>query len=474
MRDALSRGIYVAPPKREDLLDQMAKLRLQEEDKEKARAGKEARGKKDDIGEGITRFAGVWERDVPGLAEEFNALKELKVKYEQEKDPIMKAKLGQEAVQAGIAMESHISKSKSNKQLYAKEIDKINKDKGFFLPENSRELLDKWAAIDYKDRPDDIGIEIPSDIDIVRSGRQKFMESIGKPNERAVTNIVGGKSVTEKKAYYTPARVEEALDAAVNSLKPNEYRTAVSRIQRNALEGMGAERDNAMKALESPEATKAYVKEMIRQYVTPGLTIESVISKPALAGRGGRGGGGGGGKGQYYIKESIVEVPGPSGTKQQYLEISSSKKSGTNPQKDWIVPTAEIQMYDKKYNYNLGVANIDAKSQPQTAIKGTFVRARRAIDNPNDIIITIIPSGGRAEKTAKTRKPIDIPYFGNEDEVMVYLDGADLIDAFNDMQPSEGTKLYPVKRGTSAKPTFEVPRTSKQANPLDEFNQFKR
>ncbi len=437
MRDPLSVGVVKFERTPNKLDDYFKSIIQQKADAEKLKAKQQQDQYKD-----IEKLGGVWERDIENLTKDFIDFRNKKVEFEQEKDPVKKSSLWQESVKMGAKLETNIQKSKKNKEQYVAKAEQINKDNKLFLPENATETLDKWASTSIYDRPDNIGIEMPSSLDFAKEGAAKFKVTIGKPNVTSDKMKVGDRTVEKGHQYYTPEDVDMALESTLSTMPQNFVRAEKARLLDRYNNGLPKEREEAAAALKSPEATQAYLKKVLYSAVQPSLNVDIFEKGIAPATKGS----GGGSAKQSYTVTTGQESRGGV----MYTNIFSAPKNKTPVTTNWQIPTQLLKDANAKYKLGLDdeLSEIDVNSTPTVEISGTFSKVTRN-QKTGDITVSINPKQF-IDKFFTTNAQITLP-LGEENEapVKAFLNDEDyrqLIEA------EEKKKRVPGKKRTAPTP----------------------
>jgi hypothetical protein len=194
-------------------------------------------------------MGGVWEKDIEALSNDFIEYKKKVIEYEREKDPTKKGALWQEAVKAGARLKTFIEKSKKNKAQYGTKAEQINRDEKLLFPEDATERLDKWANTSIYDRPDNIGIEIPSTIDYGQEFAKR-VKSIVKYSTAEADTKVGDKIIKKGERYIKQDDWDEASEQVYKTMPGNIKRSVIMQLGENAKSLDPAIRNEALGALE--------------------------------------------------------------------------------------------------------------------------------------------------------------------------------------------------------------------------------
>ena len=338
-------GSAVIFDKTENKLDKW----IEEEGKTKA---------KDNIEADLHRMNGVWEQDIPELTNMYMDYQETLKNYEREKNPVAKAQLYKEAIRKGIEFETYTTKSKTNKGNYWTKGQAIDNDKGAFFPADAKQQLEAWKNKSIKDRPDDMGIEMPKNIDPAKAFAEKMKTSLGKPNTEVVEVIEGGKRVKKNQYYYTDEKIETAKDESYRQLEQRYINVEKARIMEQAQDIKDQygnsiysieERQEALQALASmnsdPKAVDNLIKGRLFKYYAPSLASQGITTRPYIPSRSATGAGGG--KDKFEIgggKFAMVNTVNGTNTGQEDNWIATTQKiGGPMPTIQWLVGTKDLQ-----------------------------------------------------------------------------------------------------------------------------------
>lgn len=458
MRDPLSRGFY-SPPRIENKLD---KYIAQAE--QRAAAG---RKKTEDDFEDIDKLGGVWEKDVENLSNDFLKYRSKKVEFEKEKDPAKKALLYQEGVKLGAELETNIQKSKKQKAQYIAKAEQINRDKGFFFPMNATEMLNEWAGQSIYDRPDNIGIEMPSTNDYASKGAELFFKTIKDRDVRKVSRKSGDRVYTVIDKEFSEKDIDDALNVTVDNMPSNFVRSERARLLKEAsgydFDGNPvppARMQEAIEATRNEENTRKYLKGLIASKTAPAWKVSVYEEKDAPT-RGAGAGGAGGGK--FSVKSSQRQFGNTV-----YTDVRATKIGAAQPVAEWTIPTQLLK--DANEKYKLGIdAELKGITSADVSIQGAFVVASRN-QNTGEYTVTINPKQF-VDKYITVQGQITLP-LGTENvsTVNAYLDGADVYDLIE--QEEKNKKKPGTKQRTGPSQVGMKPANSSSG--LEGFEEYKR
>jgi len=423
----------------------------------------------DDIDRDLAKLGGVWEQDIPELTERYKDYKATLTGYEKERDATRRAQLYNDVIRKGMEFETYATKSKTNKQQYFSKSQELAKDKNAFYSDDAQQLLDDWKNKKITDRPDNMGIEMPSNIDPANEFGKLMKMSLGKPQSESVEVIQGGKRVKNTQLYYTDKDIEQAKETSYTRLKPNLLRVEKAKIA----DQVADKRDQYGLPLYSPkevqEAQQAWqlaqatdptavdklIKDRLFKYYQPSLASEGVAVRPYIPPRGATGAGGGGAKFQGEAKTTVRKINGADNTVAFY-DIGSAQGRNILQNQDWAVPTGMLKDIAKDANptmYNK-IKDIDGTSSPMMSVKGNFIRAERV----GDQYYVVVKSKEFADKYNPQGKDIYLPLYENETKISS-LTGDDIYAKLDEAYGSGGTP------GPSRKPVGKAMKTGGTTEP---------
>lgn len=406
MRDPLGRGYYRFPVP-ESNLDAYIK---------QASIKREKQAEQDPFKESdLNQFGGVWERDIDALSNDYISLKEKIKEYEKTKDPKEKAKKNQEIIKMGARLETNINKSKINFQQYRAKKEQLNKDQKFFYPADSDQILENWASTSIYDRPDDIGIDVPSTLSFQKEFDKQLQTALGKKDFKSekVTTASGDSFKTNIVYYYEPEDIDQAVEQAYAAMPQNFKNAETYRLQQRAVDPNESEavRNAAKDALGNTIKRDEYLMQIGRAYSEPNLTYKGSKLEPKKE----TGAGGAGGKeAKITATEYVKAFQNPAtGETEKYAVVSSARKDKKAIQRDYIVSKDVLLRYAEQNPSNgfFTKSAIQKSPEEQLTIGGTFSSVFQ--NEKGDTFVTITPYTFAGKyKTAQAQ--LTLPIVGNE------------------------------------------------------------
>jgi hypothetical protein len=423
---------------------------------------------KDNIESDLHRMGGVWEQDIPELTTRFEDYQNTLKNYEKEKNAAAKAQLYRDVIRKGVEFETYTNKSKTNKQQYFTKSQAIANDKGAFFAADAQQQLDAWKNKPVTERPDDMGIEMPKNIDPAKAFAEKMKTSLGKPNTEAVEVIEGGKRVKKNQNFYTNEDIETAKSRSYAQLPQNYINVEKAKIMEQAADKKDEygnsiynidERTEATAALAQMKANPTSVDDLIKsrlfKYVQPSLESQGIAIRPYIPPKGATGAGGG--KDKYDVATGttmmVNTVGGANQGQEQNWIVTAQKKGGPNPVVDWTVGTTQLkEIADATNNQDLknDLADLKSKNQQYVTMTGTLKHIGR---NSSGDYIMIVPKTALG-KYDMAQKPVVIP-LTSENE-------ATLMSMYNSQNPKALLDQAQQQYGTTTKEvTPKTPPTLK-------------
>lgn len=422
MRDPLSRGF--APVKDvPDIIQPLLKKRAEQ----RIEAEKAPEMKFDEMSE----LGGVWEKDVEPLSNEFISYKKKVIEYEREKDPTKKGSLWQEAVKMGAKLKTNIEKSKKNKVQYVTKAEQINKDNKLLYPEDATEKLDKWANTSIYDRPDNIGIEIPSTIDFGKEFIAR-LKPLVKYSVAETDTKVGDKIIKKGDRYIKEEDWENAGKQVISTMPENIRRAFIYNTAQRASDPDPNISLEATQALQNPQSITSYMTKFGLGYAAPYQEYSIYKVRPD-AEKKAAGGGGKSDKFSVSYGRQAFQLPDKTTTEDYYTV--DSRPIGKSPiNQDWYVSKDVLRRMKDSGAFT---ASADIESLPENiAVQGSFVRAVQNVNTGEKFII--INSKDFADKYGAAQPTIVLPLQGNEAAFEANLNGKTAEQAFKEAVAKQG------------------------------------
>ena len=439
MRDPLSRG-FAPIPQPTDIVQPLLKKRAEE----RMEAKKAPDMKFDEMSE----MGGVWEKDIEALSNDFIEYKKKVIDYEREKDPTKKGALWQESVKAGAKLKTFIEKSKKNKAQYLAKTEQINKDQKTLFPEDATERLDKWASTSIYDRPDNIGIEIPSTIDYGQEFAKR-VKSIVKYSTAEADTKVGDKIIKKGERYIKQDDWDEASAQVYKTMPGNIKRSVIMQLGQNANDPDPNIKNEALGALKDTESLDNYLMNMGKAYAAPMQEYSIYTVRPDDAGRTA---GGAGAKDKFKVKYTPQSFLNNNNEVTEDYAIVQSAPISKSPIIQKFYVTKDQLMKMQKAGYNTG--NADLSTLPENiTIEGNFIRAGQNLKTGERFIV--VDSKDYQDKYKAIQSTIVIPLQGNEAAFEAVLNDKTAEQAFQEavgsIKPTGKKPMKPVAQPGSVK-----------------------
>ena len=433
-----------------------------------------------DIDRDLAKLGGVWEQDIPELTDRYKDYKSTLTNYERERDSTRKAQLYNDVVRKGIEFETYTNKSKTNKQQYFNKSQEIAKDKGAFYSADAQQLLDGWKGKKITDRPDDMGIEMPKNIDPAKAFAEKMKTSLGKPQSESVEEIQGGKRVKNNKLYYTEKDIQQAKDRSYSQLEQRYINVEKAKVAQQAADAKDQygiplytpqEVTEAQQALQLAQTTDRQavdnlIKDRLFKYYQPSLSSEGVAIRPYIPPKSATGAGGG--KDKFSVSLGpptmmVKTVNGKNAGQEQNWIVSTQKIGGPNPTVDWTVGTTQLKQIaadTKNQDFIDDLTQIESTNQQYVTVTGTIKHIGR---NSSGDYVVIVPKTALG-KYDMAQKPVTIPLTTeNRATIMSMINNQDptaLLDEAQQKHPATTKEVTP-----KAPPTLKVKDKAAPAAP---------
>ena len=425
---------------------------------------------KDDIDRDLAKLGGVWERDIPELTEMYQGYKNTLINYEREKNPTKKAQLRNDVIKQGIEFETYANKSKTHKQNYWKKDQALKTDKGAFYSADAPDLLEQWASKKIKDRPDDMGIEMPYNVDPGKAFAAGMKASLGKPQYEKVRKVQGGQTVQADEYYYTEEDIKQATDAVYKNLEPRYKNVEKAKILEQVADKADQYGGKMYSPVEVAEAQKAWqesqttnpqaldelIKQRLYTFYAPSLKSSGIVVRPYTPPRSATGRGGS--KDKYEIGSGKVPmvrtVNGANAGQEDNWIVTTRKIGGNNPIVEWTVGTKQLKdiaATTKNDELKNDLAELESTNQQYVTMTGSLQHIGR---NSTGDYIVISPKTALG-KYNLANAPVVIPLTAeNEATLMSQYNGNSPTELLNQAKSQHGTTTQKVT--PKAPPTLKV------------------
>lgn len=425
---------------------------------------------KEDIDKDIAKLGGVWERDIPELTDMYQGYKNTLIGYEKEKNPVKKAQLRNDVIKQGIEFETYANKSKTHKQRYFTKNQEVSKDKGAFYSADAPKLLEDWAGKKIKERPDDMSIEMPYNIDPGKAFAAGMKTSLGKPRYEKVRKIQGGQTVQTDEFYYTDKDVEQSKEEVYKNLEPRYKNVEKAKILQQVADKADEYGGSIYSPIEVAEAQKAYqesqttnpqalddlIKKRLYSFYEPSLKSGGIVVRPYTPPRSATGGGGAKDKFDIALGSTMMvnTLGGANQGQEQNWIATAQKKGGPNPVVDWTVGTKQLQdiaANTSDQDLKDDLAELQSTNQQYVTMTGTLKHIGR---NSTGDYIMIVPKKA-LDKYTMAQKPVVIPLTSeNKATLMSMYNSQDPTSLLDQAQQQHGTTKKEVTPKTP--PTLKV------------------
>lgn len=425
---------------------------------------------KEDIDRDLAKLGGVWERDIPELTEMYQGYKNTLINYEKEKNPTRKAQLRNDVIRQGIEFETYANKSKTHKQRYFTKNQEVSKDKGAFYSADAPQLLEQWAAQKIKDRPDDMGIEMPYNLDPGKAFAAAMKTSLGKPQYEKVRKVQGGQTVQVDEYYYTDKDIKQAMEASYKNLETRYKNVEKAKILQQAADKADeyggkmyspievAEAQQAIQQSQTgnPQALDELVMKRLFNYYEPSLRSSGVVIRPYTPPRSATGRGGS--KDKYEIGSGKVPmvrtVNGANAGQEDNWIVTTRKIGGNNPTVEWTIGTEQLRdiaIATKNDDLKNDIEGLESTNQQYVTMTGSLQHIGR---NSTGDYIVISPKTALG-KYYLANTPVVIPLTAeNEATLMSQFNGNSPTELLNQAKSQHGTTTQKVT--PKAPPTLKV------------------